>query len=79
MDDKIRHQLKINNIGKMKSPIILMNPTDFDNFKKKGASKVQNLKIGKNPTYQGIPVKTHNAVEKGSIVVYDGAVRTTEL
>lgn len=27
--------------------------------------------VGNNPTYQGVPIKTSQIIEKGNIVVYD--------
>lgn len=34
-------------------------------------STVQNLCVGKNPTYEGIPIKTNEIVQKGNVIVYD--------
>ena len=75
MDDKIKHQLRIQKIREMKNPTILMNTTDFENFKKEVESKVTNLKVGSNPTYEGFPIKTSDIIEKGNLVVYDDVVQ----
>jgi len=71
MDEQIKQQLRQQKIREMKNPTILMNKTDFENFKKDIESKVDNLKVGLNPTYEGIPIKTNEFVEKGNIIVYD--------
>lgn len=75
MDDKISHQLRIKKIREMKNPTIVMNKTDFENFKKDVESKVVNLKVGLNPTYEGIPIKTSDIIERGNIVVYDDVLQ----
>lgn len=75
MDDKIKHQLRIQKIREMKNPTILMNTTDFENFKKEVESKVTNFKVGLNPTYEGVPIKTSDIIEKGNLVVYDDVVQ----
>jgi|GEM_PF-2263818 len=71
MDNRIKQQLKIKKVRKMKKPIILMNSDDFDSFKQKLESTIQNYKTSKCPTYEGIPIKTNNVIERGCIVVYD--------
>jgi len=70
MDEKIRHELKIKKIREMKNPTILMNETDFEGFKKDIETKTT-IVVGNNPTYQGVPIKTSQIIEKGNIVVYD--------
>ena len=59
----------------MKNPTILMNTSDFENFKKEIESKVTNFKVGLNPTYEGVPIKTSDIIEKGNLVVYDDVVQ----
>jgi hypothetical protein len=71
MVEKIKHQIRLQKIMEMKSPTILMNKTDFEDFKKEVESKVVNLKVGLNPTYEGIPIKTSDLIEVGNLVVYD--------
>jgi hypothetical protein len=71
MENKIDFQLKINKIREMKHPTILMNSSDFDIFKNKVESKIQNFKVGEYPTYQNIPIKSRDFVKKGNIIVYD--------
>lgn len=75
MEEKIRHQLMIQKIKGMQKPTILMNKTDFENFKKDIESKVVNLKVGINPAYEGIPIKTSDFTERGNIVVYDDVLQ----
>ena len=70
MDEKIRHELKNEKIREMKNPTILMNETDFEVFKKEIEAKTTVI-VGNNPTYQGLPVKTSQIIEKGNIIVYD--------
>ena len=48
-----------------------MNKTDFETFKKEVEAKVNNLKVGENPTYEGIPIKTKDFIEEGNIIIYD--------
>jgi hypothetical protein len=55
----------------MKNPVILMNPINFKNFKKELESKMQNFKVGNNPTYEGVPIKTRKYIKQGTVIVYD--------
>ncbi len=71
MDEKLRHQLKIKKVREMKNPTILMNKTDFETFKKEVEAKVNNFKVGENPTYEGVPIKTKDFIEQGNIIIYD--------
>ncbi len=71
MDEQIKQQLRQKKIREMKNPAILMNDIDFENFKKEVESKVVNFKVGENPTYEGIPIKVNEFIEKGNIIVYD--------
>jgi len=73
MEDKIIQELKRKKIDEMISPTILMNDIDFNSFKDKLESTVTGFKVLKNPTFQGVPVKTSFIVPKGLIVVYDSA------
>ena len=75
MDKQIKQQLRLQKIREMKNPTIVMNNTDFENFKKDAESKVVNLKVGLNPTYNGIPIKTSDIIERGNVVVYDDVVQ----
>lgn len=34
-------------------------------------SKVNNFKVGDNPTYESIPIKTKDFIEQGNIIIYD--------
>lgn len=71
MDEKIRHQLKIKKVREMKNPTILMHTKDFEAYKTELESTIQNFKVGENPTYQGIPVKTTDRIDRGTIFIYD--------
>ncbi len=71
MDEKIRHKIRIMKVREMKNPTILMNETDFENFKKELEAKVNNFKAGNNLTYEGVPIKTGVFIEKGNIIIYD--------
>lgn len=73
MNDKIRQELKVKNIWGMKNPTILMNENDFEVFKKEVESKTT-IAVGNNPTYEGIPIKTSNIIQKGNVVVYDDVI-----
>lgn len=75
MDEQIKQQLRQQKIREMKNPTILMNDVDFENFKKEVESKVVNFKVGANPTYEGIPIKVNEFIEKGNIIVYDDVVQ----
>ena len=68
---KLRKQLTIKKIREMKNPTILMNGEDFESFKKEVESKVNNLKVGKNPTYEGISIMVRDFIEQGNLIVYD--------
>ena len=54
----------------MKNPTILMNENDFDFFKKEIESKTT-IEVGSSPTYQGVPIKTSQIIDKDNIIVYD--------
>ena len=54
----------------MKNPTILMNEKDFEDFKKEIESKTTII-VGSNLTYEGVPIKTSQVIEKGNIIVYD--------
>lgn len=71
MDEKIRHQLRIKNIRAIKNPTIFMNSDDFNSFKLELETTIQNFKVGENPQYGALPVKTSDLIQRGSIVVYD--------
>lgn len=70
MDEKLRQELRTKKIREMKNPTILMNENDFEVFKNKIESKTT-IVVGNKPTYQGVPIKTNQIIEKGNIVVYD--------
>jgi hypothetical protein len=70
MDEKLRQELRTKKIREMKNPTILMNENDFEVFKNEIESKTT-VVVGNNPTYQGVPIKTSQIIEKGNIVVYD--------
>jgi len=70
MNDKIRQELREKKIREMKNPTILMNENDFEDFKKEVESKTT-LKVGNTPTYEGIPIKTSDMIQKGNVFVYD--------
>lgn len=70
MDEKLRHQLKIKKVRDMKNPTILMYEKDFEALKKEIESKTTII-VGKNPTYEGVPIKTNNIIQRGNVVVYD--------
>jgi hypothetical protein len=75
MDEKIKQQIRSQKIREMKNPTIMMNKTDFENFKKDVESKVVNLKVGLNPTYEGVPIKTNDLIEIGNMVIYDDVLQ----
>ena len=70
MDEKLRQELAKKKIREMKNPTILMNETDFEVFKKEVESKTT-VVVGNNPTYQGVPIKTSQTIEKGNLIVCD--------
>jgi hypothetical protein len=70
MDEKLRKELAKKKIHGMKNPTILMNENDFEIFKKEVESKTT-VVVCNNPTYQGVPIKTSQIIEKGNIIVYD--------
>lgn len=70
MDEKLRQELAKKKIREMKNPTILMNENYFDVFKKEIESKIT-VVVGNNPTYQGVPIKTSQTIEKGNIIIYD--------
>ena len=74
MEESIRNAINIDNVRKMKSPIILMNSEDLKEFIKKIESELYNFKVGENPTYENIPIKSHDHIEKGKFLVYDNDV-----
>lgn len=78
MEDKIQQQLRAEKVREMKNPTILMNPDDYTAFKTELESTVQNLCVGKNPTYEGIPIKTNEIVQKGNVIVYDDVLPYVE-
>ena len=77
MDEKLRQELAKKKIREMKNPTILMNETDFEVFKKEVESKTT-VVVGNNPTYQGVPVKTSQIIEKGNFIVYDDVSHSCE-
>jgi hypothetical protein len=76
MEEKIRQQLKIENIRKYKKPTILMHETDFENLKKYVEYKVTNLKLGDYPTFEGIPIRTSRILEIGNFIIYDDYLKS---
>ena len=70
MDKELKQELAKKRIREMKNPTILMNENDFEWFKKEIELKTT-IEIGSNPTYQGIPIKKSQTIEKGNFVVYD--------
>lgn len=70
MDEKLRQELRAKKIREMKKPTILMNENDFEVFKKQIESKTT-VAVGNNPTYEGVPIKTNNIIQRGNVVVYD--------
>ena len=71
VDKKLRHQLKIEKVREMKNPTILMNKTDFEKFTKEVEAKVNIFKVGDNPTYEDLPIKTKSFIKQGDIIIYD--------
>lgn len=63
MDDKIKNQLRIDRIRNMKNPTIVMNDIDF------GLLKIESKY--NCPTYLGLPIMSHNYIEKGILIIYD--------
>jgi hypothetical protein len=70
MHDKLRQELAKKKIREMKDPTILMNETDFEVFKKEIELKTTVI-VGDNPTYEGVPIKTNQLIEKGNVIIYD--------
>ncbi len=71
MDEKLKEQLKIKAISEMKSPVILMNNKDFENF----MEQIERAQDGSNPpTFEGIPIIEKNFICEGEFFVYDGDV-----
>ena len=70
MDEKLRKELRAKKIREMQNHIILMNENDFENFKKEIVSK-STIKVSNNPTYEGVPIKTSQLIERGNVIVYD--------
>jgi len=70
MDEKLRQELRLKKIREMKNPTILMNETDFEVFKKEIESKTT-IVVGENPTYECVPIKTNNIIQRGNIIVSD--------
>lgn len=69
MNDKIKYDLGIDKVRKMKNPIILINECHFDEFKK---LKTTTTITGERYTFfDGYLVKASKVVEKGIIVFYD--------
>lgn len=71
MEEKIIQQLKLAKVRQMKNPTIVMNNVDFDNFKNELALKVIGLKVGENPTFNGIPIKIREYIQSGNVIIYD--------
>jgi len=76
MEANIKHQLKVKKVREMKNPTILMNEKDFENFKKEVESKINDFKVGDNPSYEGVPILTACHIEQGNILIYDCVVST---
>ena len=71
MEEQIIHQLKIKKVREMKNPTILMNTKDLETFVKQVETKVNNFKVGSNPTYAGLPIKTNKIIRRGELIIYD--------
>ena len=71
MEEKIKHQLRITKVREMTNPTILMNEKDLQTFIKQIESKVNNLKVGKQPMYEGIPILVGIHIEQGNLIIYD--------
>ena len=71
MEEKLRNKLSTEMIEGMVNPIIVMHTKDLKAFIKQTEARVDNLKVGENPTYQGIPIKAREYVEKGQLIIYD--------
>mgnify|MGYP003653226611 CR=1 FL=1 len=74
MNFKIRNSIRIARVKEMKNPTIVMNDKDLEVFIKQIENQVNNLNIGDNPTYEGIPIKGLKHIEQGKFIVYDGVV-----
>ena len=59
MDEKTKHQLKIERVRKMKNPTVLMNSKDLEPFTKQ------------LETYEGIPIVIDEYIEEGNMIIYD--------
>jgi hypothetical protein len=71
MEREIRRQLALKKIREMKNPNILINTEDFEEFKKSVESKVIGLKFGLYPTYEGIPIKGSDFIDRYTITIVD--------
>jgi hypothetical protein len=74
-DGKLKHQLKIQKVSKMKNPTILINTKDLETFIKQVEAPVNNFKVGTLLTYEGIPIIAREHIEKGNIIIYDDFMR----
>jgi hypothetical protein len=74
MEKAIDYQLKMKRIREMKNPTILMNNKDLETFVEEVEAKVNNFKVGNNPTYAGIPLREAKHIEKGTFIIYDNIV-----
>lgn len=70
LNEKIKHQIRVEKISKMILPTILMNQQDFDFLKEKVESST-NVILGDNPKYNDIPIKISRLLRPGNIIVYD--------
>ncbi len=61
----------------MKNPTILMNEKDFEVLKSSVESKTT-ITVGNNPTYEGVPIKPNNIIQRGNIIVYDAFKKTQQ-
>jgi hypothetical protein len=70
MNKEERHQLKIKKIQSMKNPVIFMNSNVFESLRQEIESKT-NIKISKEPTFNGYRIRIDDNLEGNMIVFAD--------
>lgn len=73
MDKALRNMLALEEVKKMKRPVIVMNDKDFEELKKQVESK-SNIIIGNNPMYMNTPIKADKFIERDKLYIYDNVV-----
>tara|TARA_R110000787_G_scaffold233593_2_gene340517 strand:+ start:365 stop:604 length:240 start_codon:yes stop_codon:yes gene_type:complete len=74
MKKTIEHQSKTKEVREIKNPTIVMNDKDLETFVEQVENQVNNLKVGKHPKYEGIPIIEAKHIEQGTFIIYDNNV-----